>query len=219
MKKNRIPSLSLVSKGKANRQMVTTNEVIIDRGAERFAQLLTIIIVCALAGLLGALTGCAHEQVPTSARSSAVIDTSLVSASSGVKKVQASLASAQDDAREIYQTYTNAVTNTVLRQDFIDLESALSESQDQLATVSTNLFTATNNLVWYEADYLATHKIAATQALTIISQEKSIVWWRSKALWGWGFISLLFLGVVSFLALKYGGPYFAKIAGAFAKAP
>ena len=66
MKKNRIPSLSLLSKGKANKATAMTREIGIDRGAGRAAQLLSIIIISCLFGLLAYLTGCASlDLMPT----------------------------------------------------------------------------------------------------------------------------------------------------------
>ena len=160
-------------------------------------------------------TGCAHQPVPSSAPSSAIIDNSLTNAIGSVSHASRSLSRAQSNAATIYQTFTNAVTNTVLRQDFLDMESDLADTQDQLSKTAASLTTTTNALVWYEQDSKDTHAIADSQALTIKKLDSSVSWWRSKALWAWGLIAAVLIGI----AIYFGGPWLGKIFGAVIKTP
>jgi hypothetical protein len=156
-------------------------------------------------------SGCAHQQIIPAAPSHAAID-------SGVSTIQKNTSDADDDvqsAQTQIQTIVKTVTNTVEVAQFTPITQALTDAHaknlESLATITS----LTNNLAWYENDDKATHEVAATQATTITSLQKSVSWWRSKALWEAGGYLLILCAV----ALYFGGPWLGKIAGAVIKTP
>jgi len=173
---------------------------------------------------IGFLSSCAHQQVapyvPPIA-SSTDIDNGLKAVSAGTQNASADVARAQDTAAKLYSAVTNATTNQVIWQEVVDLRSDLADSQSQLTNVVSGLNVTTGKLLWYETNYTNTYSTLTNTVLqlqtAITDKNKALAgeaWWRSKALWEAGILLLIALGV----AIYFGGPWLAKIAGTAVKA-
>jgi len=168
------------------------------------------------------LTGCAPQPISLPpAPSHVALDASLASAKQHLGTASASL----NKAQAVVTLFATAPHDATIGQEIVDLKSDLADLGSQLTGVTSDLATTSASLTWYEGaakqaweGWQATAKQLSDANIALQKAQAAESAQRKKA-WFWRLIVLGEIACVGiWLGLKYGGPYLAKLGGAFVKA-